>query len=114
METKNAVIVSTSISNADYGLLSFWIGLDYGGSSQGFGGWSLYNPDFPGSANYAGLAIWRILEIVGVKKWEDLVGRTVRVRANRERVEAIGNVLVDKWFEPRVEFEALKSDRGSK
>ena len=114
METKNAIIESAYLSVADHGQLSAWIYLDYGGSGQGFGGWSLYNPEFPHVPNYAGLWIWRTLEVAGVGKWENLKGRTIRVRGNLERIEAIGHIIKDLWFEPWVEFEALKSARGSK
>lgn len=44
IETKNAVIESARISSDDYGLLSAWLVLDYGGSGQGFGGYALYLP----------------------------------------------------------------------
>jgi len=40
METKNAVIKTY----ADHGVLSGWLVLDYGGTGQGFGGYSLYLP----------------------------------------------------------------------
>lgn len=103
METKNAKITSASISNGDHGVLSSWIHLDYGGSGQGFGGYCLYNENFP-NADLCGFYIDSILKVVGVTRWEDLEGKTVRVKSDYSKVHAIGNILEDKWFDPSDEF----------
>ncbi len=112
-ETKNAVIESARITNDDHGLLSAWLTLDYGGSGQGFGGYSLYLPDsFTHSkkqANYAGHFIWRVMEIAGVTEWSQLAGKTIRVMARHDSIEAIGHIVKENWFNPKVEFEKLKT-----
>ena len=84
-EIKNAVIVSASITTEDHGLLTAWLTLDYGGSCQGFGGVALY---LPKSFNHhtlnspAGHFIFRCMEIAGVCKWDDIIGKTIRVKSS--------------------------------
>ena len=103
-EIKNAVIKTTKITNDEHGLLSAWLGLDYGGQAQGFGGYCLYNPSHSEENSYAGHFIWRVLEVVGVSEWSQLVGKTIRVRASHAKVEAIGHIVKDEWFEPSKEW----------
>jgi len=112
IEVRNAIIESTSLSTADHGCLSGWLYLDYGGSGQGFGGYSLYLPkDFKKAVNqrnYAGHFIFRCMEIAGVEDWGKLPGRTIRVRCEHSRVHAVGHILKDDWFDPKVEFETME------
>lgn len=106
MEVKNAVIKSAIITNDDHGLLSAWLALDYGSAVQSFGGYSLYSPGRPNDkGNYCGLFIWRVMEVVGVSKWDQLPGKTIRVRAGWTNIEAIGHIIENKWFEPAKEFK---------
>lgn len=95
IETKNAVIEDAAISNDDHGLLSAWLTLDYGGCCQAFGGYALYLPasfrHHPHQPNFAGHFIWRVMEVAGVSKWDDLAGKTIRVRASMSKVEAVGH-----------------------
>jgi hypothetical protein len=114
MEEKNAVIVSVLITNDDHGLLSAWLHLDYGGSGQGFGGYNLYLPKIfthtGNQKNYAGLFIWRCMEIGGVDEWSKLVGKTIRVRGEFfGPIDAIGHIVKDDWFYPKKEFDELNS-----
>lgn len=112
---KNAVIRSARISADDHGLLSAWLDLDYGGSGQGFGGYSLYLPksyshhESALQANYAGHFIWRVMEIAGVEHWHQLQGQTVRVRQSHSDVRSIGHVIKDDWFCPRDDFKEMQS-----
>ena len=97
---KNAIIKSVEIEIEDHGLLTVWLMLDYGDStSQGFGGWCLYNEYFPKN-DRAGRFIQRILDVVGVRNWNDLSGKTIRVRGSGTGVDAIGHIIKDDWFEP--------------
>ena len=112
MSEMNAVIKNATITNDDHGLLTAWVHLDYGGSGQGFGGYSLYRPkDFTHSSNqknYAGHFIWRVMEVAGVSEWSKLSGKTVRVDVKHGGVNAIGHIIKDDWFCPKEEFKKLE------
>lgn len=109
IEEKNAIITSATITNDDHGLLSAWLMLDYGGSGQGFGGYALYTPEgFASRGDCAGHFIWRVMEVAGVSEWSKLPGKTVRVRADRGKVHAVGHIVKDVWFYPAEEFADLR------
>lgn len=114
MEVKNAVITSTALTSSDHGCLSGWLYLDYGGSCQGFGGYALYLPNSfthsKGQLNYAGHFIYRILEIAGVEEWSKLPGKTIRVKAEHEKVHAIGHIVEEDWFDPSEDFKKMKQE----
>ena len=113
MEEKNAVIESVSLSKADHGVLSMWLMLDYDGSGQGFGGYSLYLPkSFKHSNNqwnYAGHFIFRCLEIAGVDEIHQLEGKSIRVRLDSPygSIISIGHIIKDDWFDPKKDFTEL-------
>lgn len=107
LETKNAVITSAVITAEDHGLLSAWLHLDYGGIGQGFGGNVLYLPKpfaHHELKSYAGHFIWRVMEVAGVEKWDQLKGKTIRARANHCGVASIGHIVKDDWFTPAEDF----------
>lgn len=113
---KNAIIDSATITNDDHGLLTAWLTLDYGGTGQGFGGYALYLPkSFAHHAddpwNYAGHFIWRVMEVAGVSRWEDLKGKTVRVKGDWGHIEAIGHIVKDDWFNPAEDFKSMRERR---
>jgi hypothetical protein len=110
MEIKNAVIKSAILTTADYGQLTGSLTLEYGGGSfQGFGTYTLYNPHYPEDKNFGGFFIFRCLETVGVSEWSRLVGEPVRARIGDDRlIKAIGHFIEDKWFCPEQEYETFK------
>lgn len=103
METKNAIIKSATITCGDRGFLDCWLDLDYGGTGQGFGGYVLYLPKSFAHHEVnspAGHFLFRVMEVPGETRWDDLKGKTVRVKADHSRVEAIGHIVKDDWFTP--------------
>ena len=117
IEQKNAIITDAEITNDDHGLLTAWLTLDYGGTGQGFGGHSLYLPKgfahHNAKAGFAGHFLWRVMEIAGVSRWSDLRGKTIRVRMEHTGIEAIGHIVKDDWFYPRVDFAELNGRGGA-
>lgn len=117
LEVKNAIITGASI-RVDRGfILTAYLNLDYGGSGQSFGGYVLGGvggnskaAEHGSQPNLCGHFIARVLEIVGVSDWGDLVGKTIRVRAMRSGVKAIGHIVSDKWFTPDEEFNDMPKD----
>jgi hypothetical protein len=100
-ELKNAVITGAEIGIDDRGLLSSQIRLDYGETSQSFGGYTLYLPvsfSHHRIHSLAGHWIFRIMEIAGVREWSDLPGKSIRVKATFDRVIEIGHIVKDDWF----------------
>lgn len=111
-EIKNAVIESVTF-DTERGL-SMWVHLDYGGSGQGFGGYMLYGPKGWGchnTANIAGHFIWRILEVSGVSDISKMKGKTVRAKVEDGLVVALGHIIKENWFEPRIEFKELLENK---
>lgn len=106
-EVRNAIIHSARIV-VDHGMLSAWVQLDYGGTVQGFGGYALYLPEsfkhHDQGSGYAGHFLWRVMQVAGVEEWSELSGKTVRVRADHNRVHAIGHIVHNDWFDPKEEF----------
>lgn len=116
-QEQNAIIKSVSIDTER--CLSAWLTLDYGGSGQGFGGYVLFAPPWDEISredpqrylgNYTGVFIHRCIEIGGVGRWEDLPGKTIRVRHDQPygKILAIGHIVKDDWFNPETEFERIR------
>ncbi len=115
MEVRNAVITSTMLGIEDHGIMSFYLYLDYGGSGQEAGGWSLDTPVKIGNTflrrvgTAEGLSlIMKILDVVGVGKWEDLKGKHIRVKQDHTAVHAIGNIIKNEWLDFSQFFEEIK------
>lgn len=109
---ENARITKASITMEDHGYLTFWIYLEGGGWGCGFGGYCI-GQGFLGSdtfeaENRKGLeAMMRIMNVVGVEKWEDLEGKYVRCKTKgwADKIDEIGNILKNQWFNIEDFFE---------
>ena len=111
IETVNAVTKKAELTSDDHGLLSAWLTLDYGGMGQGFGGYALYLPKsfkHHKLESPAGHFIFRCMEIAGVIRWADLVGKTIRVNKEHSKIHGIGHIVNDDWFYPEQDFEKMK------
>lgn len=115
MEIENAQISSVSISMADHGVLTFTIfvkghswGCSLGNYVNGVGHRGAKEWKGNGSAI---VAMMKIMDTVGVEKWEDLEGKYVRVKSEGwgGTMHCIGNLLEDKWFDLK---EFFKNDDG--
>ena len=109
---ENALITSVDLSMADYGCLTLSMTLEgagwgvvYGGYCLGKGYLGADDDFFDGSA--AGMEyLMRIMDTVGVEKFQDLKGKYVRVATKGwgDSVKIIGNVLKDQWFDAATFF----------
>ena len=77
----------------DHGVLTFWLMFDFGGSGQGFGGYTLdaWNPtEHKREGTACGTdMILRILHAVGVTDWNDLEGKEMWVERDENHIIAI-------------------------
>jgi len=115
MEIKNAIIKSTMLGIEDHGIMTFMLHLDYGGSSQGAGGYALDAPIKVGDTflrrvgTAGGMSlIMAILKIVGVENWEELKGHHIRVKTDDFKIYAIGHFLKEEWLDFAQFFEEIK------
>ncbi|MDD2281259.1 MAG: hypothetical protein PHS80_00395 [Methanothrix sp.] len=95
----NAIIKSTHLGFEDHGIMTFWLNLEYSScTGQRAGGYSI-----DGSKGMD--LITKILTIVGVKSWEELPGKYIRVYSTHIGVGAIFNILEDRgvWFKKHFE-----------
>ena len=115
---ENALIEKVDLSMADYGCLTLAMTLQGGGWGVTYGGYCLGkgylgadDDFFDGSA--AGMEyLMRIMDTVGVERFQDLKGKYVRVatRGWGDQVKIIGNILKDKWFDAETFFIDKKED----
>lgn len=117
---RNARIESVSITMADHGCLTYWLYLDGGGWGVGVGGYCIGKgyldaKDFDGVNKYGIESMMRIMDTVGVSRWEDLTGKYIRAEINGwgDSVTKIGHIIKDKWFDLR-EFFTSHADEEVK
>ena len=108
---KNARIESTMLGREDHGIMTFMIFVRFDSAGCGVGGYAIdrYDKDTKSRVFAAsGLeAISKILDVVGVDKWEDLPGKYIRFVDNGwgSTIDEIGNIMEDKWFNLRRSHE---------
>ena len=115
---ENALITNVDLSMADHGCLTLVMTLEgsgwgvvYGGYCLGKGYLGADDDFFDGSA--AGMEyLMRIMDTVGVEKFQDLKGKYVRVAAKGwgNPVKIIGNIINDKWFDAETFFADKKEN----
>ena len=113
---ENAFIENVDLSMADHGCLTLAMTLNGGGWGVVYGGYCLGkgylgadDDFFDGSA--AGMEyLMRIMDTVGVERFQDLKGKYIRVATKGwgDSVKIIGNILKDQWFDPETFFTAKK------
>lgn len=107
-EIRNVRIADTMLGREDHGIMTFQLCLEFGGCW--WGGYAIDSYDKETKSRIftaKGLeAISKILEIVGVEKWEDLKGQYIRIEDNGRgsTIDTIGNLMEDKWFNIREFF----------
>lgn len=113
--TRNAKITHVSLTMADHGCLTYFLVLECGSIGCSYGGYCLGHgylgaKDFDASSK--GLeAMMRIMDVVGVERWEDLTGKYIRFvdPGWGGTIDTIGNITEEKWFNQR-EFFSEKGD----
>mgnify|MGYP007100263266 FL=1 len=104
MKIKNAKIRSTMLGRENHGIMTFMIYISADGFGCGIGGYWL---DEFNSATQTRVfraesmeAISKVLEVIGVDKWEDLPGKYIRFEDNGwgSKVTKIGNIIEEKWL----------------
>jgi hypothetical protein len=109
-EIKNAQITNVSLSMADHGCLTYGLTLELDCRGGVYGGYCIgraYLGAKEFSASNKGLeAMMRIMDVVGVERWEDLNLRYVRIvnPGFGGVIDTIGNIIEDKWFNQREFF----------
>lgn len=114
MEIRNAQIKKVSISMANHGCLTFELYLNccaVGGYCIGHG--YLDADDFSAESGSGLEAMMRIMDTVGVERWEDLKGKYIRYEDNGlgTTVTKIGNIIENKWFDIDKFFKEKQKDR---
>lgn len=101
----NMQITYTRLGIDDHGCFTFTLTLTNGtGMVCGFGGWRL---------GRAGSDLLRaVIETVGVKSWEDVKDKYVRVKFDEHHAIAIGHILKDNWLNIREWLEKWKAENG--
>lgn len=97
-EILNAIIERAGIG-FEHGHLTVTLQLNYGSTCQCFGGINIGGPA-------GGPFVKRVMEVVGVKEWWQLEGKSVRAKSTATRVEAIGNIIKEDWFDPALDLPA--------
>lgn len=110
---ENAIIEKVDLSMADHGCLTLAMTLSGYGWGVVYGGYCLGH-GYLGAEEFDGCpsgveSIMRIMDTVGVERFQDLKGKYVRVATKGwgGPVKIIGNILRDKWFD----IETFFSDK---
>ena len=114
VEIKNARIEKVSITMEDHGCLTFYIVLSGSGWGCSYGGYCI-GKGYLGAEEFTASAkglecIMRIMDTVGVERWEDLSGKYIRLvnPGWGGTITKIGHITDDKWFDIKEFFQEDK------
>ena len=118
-EILNVKITNVSLTMADHGVLTFFVTVEGSGWGCGLGGYVIGNgylgaddDDFQSESGLGLVAMMRIMDVVGVSRWEDLKGKYCRVESESwgSSIHKIGNIIKDKWFDIDQFFKTHQKD----
>lgn len=111
MKISNAQITDVTLGYEDHGVLTFGLTLDIaGGGCCVFGGFCLDRWDEEKQKRVCDAksmeCLTEIMRVVGVRNWEDLQWKYIRIVDNGygSTVDTIGNLMKDEWFNVREFF----------
>lgn len=114
METVNAKITGTMLGIESHGIMTLYVTIEWPGCGVGVGGYALDSwseGDGRRIGHAHGIeAVRKILDAVGVEKWEDLRGKYVRavVGGPGSTCKKIGHITDNKWFDLAEFFGSFK------
>ena len=113
---KNAIIKSTMLGREDHGIMTFMIFVEFDKCvTCGVGGYMLDEYDKESNKRvfffFSMETISKVLDVVGVDRWEALPGKYIRIVDNGwgSTINKIGNIIEDKWFDLRKFLERLNN-----
>lgn len=117
MNISNAQITDVTLGYEDHGILTFGLVLDIAnGGGCVYGGYALDGWDKEKKKRVCSAksmeCLTEIMRVVGVRNWEDLEGKYIRIEDNGlgSTVYKIGNLMKDDWFNIR---EFFKEDENA-
>ncbi len=118
-EILNAQIKNVSLTMADHGVLTFYVTVEGAGWGCSLGGYVIGkgyigadDDDFQSESGLGLVAMMRMMDVIGVDRWEDLKGKYCRVESEGwgDKVHKIGNIIKDKWFDIDEFFKSHQKD----
>ena len=116
-EIENALIASTTLGVEDHDIMTCWLGIEFDSGGCGFGGYAFDKYDRETKQRigcaFGITSIRKILETVGVSKWEDLKGQHIRVEHEGigGTITKIGHFMKNKWFSFKEEAEKYEKHK---
>lgn len=106
MEISNAKITKVTLGYEDQSILTFGLVLEIaGGCGCVYGGYALDSYDKEKKKRILNAksmeCLTEIMRVVGVRNWEDLNGKYIRVKIDGlgSPLTTIGNIMEEKWFD---------------
>jgi hypothetical protein len=91
-EVINARVEGTRLGFEDHGIPTYYIQLHHERGHQSYGGYGLFG-------NFTHRAIFDLLKVLKLRNWEDLPGTYVRIKFTKIKIQGIGHVIEDRWFD---------------